>query len=354
MRFLTWLKSGTPLAVLLKVVGTASALISLFLGIVQVKNVVTKWRSGQAATRELLAAADFKLSTRDYAQAWALATQAVDSFPSSDSARAKQLSVAMAWLRDIRLGAPGDPSFSAVADKLTPVLLRAASRARGRTRADALAHLGWLTFLKWRDGSRGLAVAEPYRQALAIDPVNLYANAMLAHWLLYPGGGGGTLESARPHFARALGSATTADERQFVRYWQATALINRNEEFAPELIRLSAAMAAQGDTLSAGDRSRILWLAYTLPGWTGLDHLTDSVSVTEQQAAFPWLVRGLDAERNPLYRAVTARLTELAGDTAQAVASYQAILKEFPTLPPGGKTYLAGAVKSRQRYAQRP
>ena len=354
MRFLNWLKSGTPLAVLLKVVGTASALISLFLGIVQVRNVVTKWRAGQAATRELLAAADFKLSTRDYAQAWALATQAVDSFPSSDSARAKQLAVAMAWLRDIRLGAPGDPTFSAVADKVTPVLLRAASRPQGRTKADALAHLGWLTFLKWRDGSRDLAVAQPYRQALAIDPGNLYANAMLAHWLLYPGGGGGTLESARPHFTAALASAKTPEERQFVRYWQATALINRNEEFAPELVRLSAAMAAEGDSLSPDDRSRILWLAYTLPGWAGLDHLTDSVSAAEQQAAFPWLIRGLDAERIPLYRAVTARLTELSGDTARAVVSYQAILKDFPTLTAAGKTYLAGAVKTRQRYARRP
>jgi len=36
------------------------------------------------------------------------------------------------------------------------------------------------------------------------------------------------------------------------------------------------------------------------------------------------------------------------------VVSYQAILKDFPTLTAAGKTYLAGAVKTRQRYARRP
>jgi len=348
-RFFAWLRSGTPLAIFLKCVGTASALISLFLGAVQVRNVVVKWRSGQAAARELLAAADFKLSTRDYPQAWLLASQAVDSFPASAPARAKQLAVAMAWLRDITISsAGGDPSFSAVADKLTPVLLRAASRTEGREKADVLAHLGWLTFLKWRDGARNLAVAQPYRQALAIDSSNLYAHAMLGHWLLYPGGGGGSLADARAHFAAALTTATTPAERQFVRSWQAAALVNRNEEFSPELIRVAGAMAAEGDTLSPGTRSRILWLAYALPGWPGLTHLTDSVGVAEQQAAFPWLTHGLEAERQPLYRAVAARLTELSGDTAGARLRYQTILKDFPALPPAGREYLAAAVRRRR------
>jgi hypothetical protein len=354
MRFVAWLKSGTPLAIFLKSVGTASALISLFLGVVQVKNVVVKWRAVQTAARELLAAADFKLSTRDYPQAWLLISQAVDSFPSSAPAKAKQLTVAMAWLRDItHTSEANDPTFSAVADKLTPVLLRAASRTEGREKADVLAHLGWLTFLKWRDGARGLSVAQPYQQALAIDSSNLYAHAMLGHWLLYPGGGRGTLSDAQAHFAAALTSAKTPAERQFIRTWQAAALINRNEEFAPEPIRLAAAMAAEGDTLSPGDRSKILWLAYTLPGWPGLAHLTDSVGVAQQQAAFPWLTHGLDAERQPLYRAVVARLTELSGDTAGAVLRYQAILKESPALPAAGRAYLAGAVK-RQPSSSRP
>jgi hypothetical protein len=125
---------------------------------------------------------------------------------------------------------------------------------------------------------------------------------------------------------------------------QAAALVNRNEEFAPELIRLAAAMAAEGDTLSPETRSKILWLVYTLPGWSGLDHLTDSVGVAQQQTAFSWLARGLDRERNPLHRAVFARLTELSGDTAGAVLRYQGILKDFPSLPPAGRAFLARAV----------
>jgi hypothetical protein len=350
-RFVDWLRSGTPLAIFLKCVGTVSAVISLFLGAVQVKNVVGKWRSGEAAAKELLAAADLKLATRDYEQAWALASQAVDSYPSFAPAKAKQLDVAMVWLRDVTVsGGTQDPSFSAVSDKVTPVLLRAASRTQGKEKADVLAHLGWLTFLKWRDGERNLAVAQPYQQALAIDPGNLYANLMLAHWLLYPGGGGGTLADARLHFDAALKTATTKEERQFVRSWQMVALLNRDERFAPELVRVSAAMAADGDTLSAKERSRVLWLVYTLPRWRGLDHLTDSVTLAQQREAFPWLNHGFDGDRDPLYGAVSARLTELSGDTAGAVQQYKAILKESPALSPPGRDYLTHAIQRLSRH----
>ena len=350
-RFAAWLRSGTPLAVFLKCVGTASALISLFLGAVQVKNVIGKWRSGQTAARELLAAADLKLSTRDYAQAWSLTSQAVDSYPSFAPARDKQLEVAMAWLRDISVsGGTGDPSFSAVSDKVTPVLLRAASRTNGKEKADVLAHLGWLTFLKWRDGARSLTVEQPYRQALALDPGNIYAHVMLGHWLLYPGGGNGTLEDARSHFAAALKTAKAPQERQMVRWWQMTSLLNRDETFAPELIRVSAAMAAEGDTLSPRERSRILWLVYTLPRWHGLDHLTDSVTLAQQRDAFPWLTHGFPDERDPLYSAVSARLTELSGDTAGAVQRYKAILQKSPSLSPGGREYLTHAIQRLGRH----
>jgi hypothetical protein len=348
--FVDWLRSGTPLAVFLKCVGTASAVISLFLGAVQVKNVVGKWRSGQAAAKELMAAADLKLATRDYGQAWALTTQAVDSYPSFEPAKAQQLQVAMAWLRDISVsGGTQDPSFSAVSDKVTPVLLRAASRTQGKEKADVLAHLGWLTFLKWRDGARNLSVAQPYQQALAIDPGNLYAHVMLGHWLLYPAGGGGTLADARSHFEAALTTATTSSERQFVRSWQMAALLNRDETFAPELIRVSAAMAAENDTLAGKDRSRILWLVYTLPRWRGLDHLTDSVTLAQQQAAFPWLTRGFE-QPDPLYRTASARLAELSGDSTGAARQYRAILQESPSLSPTGREYLTHAIQRLGRH----
>ena len=349
-RFIDWLRSGTPLAVFLKIVGTVSAVISLFLGAVQVKNVVGKWRSSQAAAKELVAAADLKLGTGDYAQAWSLASQAVDSYPSFEPARAKQLEVAMAWLRDISVtGGTADPSFSAVSDKVTPVLLRAASRSEGKAKADVLAHLGWLTFLKWRDGAHNLSVAQPYQQALAVDKDNLFAHVMLGHWLLYPAGGNGSLADARTHFDAALAAAKTNDERQFVRSWQMAALLNRDETFAPELVRVSAAMAAENDTLSAKSRSRILWLVYTLPRWRGLDHLTDSVTLAQQRAAFPWLTRGFD-QPDPLYSAVSARLTELSGDSAEALERYKAILKQSPTLSPAGREYLTHATQRLSRH----
>ena len=62
------------------------------------------------------------------------------------------------------------------------------ARLQGSRRADLLAHQGWATFLLSRDGttaSWGRRLR--YREALAIDADNPYANAMLAHWTLWAG-----------------------------------------------------------------------------------------------------------------------------------------------------------------------
>jgi len=126
--------------------------------------------------------------------------------------------------------------------------------------------------------------------------------------------------------------------------------MTRLERFAPELVRVSAAMAADGDTLSAKERSRVLWLVYTLPRWRGLDHLTDSVTLAQQREAFPWLNHGFDGDRDPLYGAVSARLTELSGDTAGAVQQYKAILTGSPSLSPPGRDYLTHAIQRLSRH----
>jgi hypothetical protein len=64
---------------------------------------------------------------------------------------------------------------------------RALPGSNGSRRADLLAHQGWATFLLWRDGDRSLRPQDRYREALAIDADNPYANAMLAHWTLWTG-----------------------------------------------------------------------------------------------------------------------------------------------------------------------
>ena len=82
----------------------------------------------------------------------------------------------------------------------------------------------------------------------------------------------------------------------------------------------------------------------------GLDHLTDSVTLAQQREAFPWLNHGFDGDRDPLYGAVSARLTELSGDTAGAVQQYKAILTGSPSLSPPGRDYLTHAIQRLSRH----
>ncbi len=94
--------------------------------------------------------------------------------------------VAMQWLREVQ----GDETSKTFGEALKPALAivdRALPGSSGSRRADLLAHQGWATFLLWRDGDRSLRPQDRYREALAIDADNPYANAMLAHWTLWTG-----------------------------------------------------------------------------------------------------------------------------------------------------------------------
>ena len=97
------------------------------------------------------------------------------------------------------------------------------SKARGPRKADLLAHLGWADFLRWREGQRQLDPADRYRQALAVDPSNVYAHAMLGHWLLWSSD---SVVDANRHFDAALQSGR---ERPFVRRLQLAGLGNKHD-----------------------------------------------------------------------------------------------------------------------------
>src|SRR4030095_9674786 len=101
---------------------------------------------------------------------------------------------------------------------------------------------GWATFLKSRD--RGEGDPEPiYRQALTIDPKNVYANIMLAHWLSW---NRRPLDDARPYFDAAVASGK---ERPLVRRLQFAALRNHSSNEADtEVLRIANSMRQQNET----------------------------------------------------------------------------------------------------------
>ena len=232
----------------LKWVASITAVISLILGAQQ----LTTWiRDSVQHRRE--AAAQVELARQQasrgaFAEAWASLDRAEGLQPGEpvDSAR---VDIAFAWLHDARPG-PGRP-FSTITDAVTPALDRALLNAGGTRRADLLAHLGWAAFLRSRDGVTGDPAAR-YREALAADARNVYAHAMLGHWLMWTGS---SVASAREHFATALAGA--GDQRAFVRRLQLASLTNRGEPADAELLRLADDMRQRGEVLEPAAADRI-------------------------------------------------------------------------------------------------
>jgi len=141
----------------------------------------------------------------------------------ADTSRAKTLEedVAMQWLRG--LAVESGQKFGDAMKTPLAVLDRAAPFASGSRQGDLLAHLGWATYLRWRDGERSLDPPAIYRKALAADPANPYANAMLGHWTVSYDDRPNDLEQARRLFRMAIDSGRATD---VVRGLQLAALRN--------------------------------------------------------------------------------------------------------------------------------
>jgi Tfp pilus assembly protein PilF len=273
----------------LKLVGAATAVVSLILGGRQLVNVVSdraeRARQAEASAQEaaaLVAVARQQTARGEYADAWRTLDRA-DEESRSDAAAGVRLDVAFRWLEEAKK--PADQPFRTITDVVVPTLDRMSLDERHPRRADILAHIGWATFLKSRDTQAG-DPAVVYKQALALDAQNPYANIMFAHWLLW---NREPVDTARPYFEAALASGK---ERAFVRRFQIAALSNRSDLAADfELIRVSNAMRQQNETPDSGS-VRVLYRNYrSMYGQNLMDVEPSRVGVppADQLATFGWL-----------------------------------------------------------------
>ena len=136
------------------------------------------------AVEPLLAEATAQRRRSQSLEALATLARARTMAPDSDAVRQMQEDVAMEWIRTVRVES-GKSSFGDAIRPALNVVDAALPTATGQRRADLLAHSGWATFLMWRDGDRRLNPVEWYDEATSLDPGNPYANAMLAHWILF-------------------------------------------------------------------------------------------------------------------------------------------------------------------------
>jgi hypothetical protein len=183
-------------------------------------------------------------------------------------------------------------------DEIMPVLDAGLARAQGHLprRADILAHIGWGHWLNQTLAQRefGPAAERDLRQALQIDPSNVFAHAMLGNWIMQTGGV--TAEALR-HFRKAVESKKA---RPFVRSLQLGVLVYpRDSETRLALIRLANEMRRNGESLDDRDRSRIL-AAYdpTVNSAGELSETLSAVPPNEAWATYLWLDTGIDGDHS--------------------------------------------------------
>ena len=318
----------------LKWIGGVTALLSLFLVAQQVNNVVSTWTDRQESGAALIMASDLQASAGDYAGAWGLLDQAVALEPGSTRAQAHRVDLAMLWVRNITK--TGDQTFSEIVNPLLPSLYLGAVRSGSSERADALAHIGWSNALRTRDGVRGLAIDEQFDAALAADPDNVFAHTWQAAWLFMRANDVDydkpRIDLARAHFDAAL---ATGQRRRWIRSMQLSSYLGSFDIAAQiESIAVVASLRAEGNTLPAHAMSFVRELTELVVGrGDQADALREAASNrfswNEILDLYAW-ARSMRPDNNnvPQERYALARLTELAGEPANALTMYRSLLVE--------------------------
>jgi hypothetical protein len=215
-----------------KWIGLAAAAISLGSAAYGVLRAQADMKERARTVTEQLETGHLQQSAGDYAQAWASFQKASEaaakdgpiakllggSSAAQNKARTAQEDLGMEWLRHAVI--PEGHNFAEIADPVIKLLSADLSEASGARKADMLAHIGWGYFLKKRDDVGG-TVSDPtafYRQAVALDPTNPYANAFWGHLIAW---NRGSVVDVQQHFAAALSSKREHDQ---VRGYQLSAL----------------------------------------------------------------------------------------------------------------------------------
>jgi hypothetical protein len=288
--------------------------------------------SAMAVAQSQSRQADYQLSVQSY-------VDILKADPLYRPALDQQLQATMLWVEDYHVFLkPGEDPGTAVAaqlDQIIAILDAGLARTHGIAAADVEAHLGWAHWLNQHVAERefppNAAAERDFRAALATDPSNVYANAMLGNWLTM---NGGTFADAVQYFNTAV---ATGKARPFVRRLQLAGLRNRNEPGADgALMKAANEMREGGESLDAEDKHRVL--SYCCDP-TLLDHaeLTESLSAVSPDDAWQtylWLDNSQNTGENTnhqrmMHDFIAANIAEISGDKQKSLSEYRALQQEL-------------------------
>jgi tetratricopeptide (TPR) repeat protein len=186
-----------------------------------------------------------------------------------------QLTAAMLWVENSH--APESAAAGPALDQIMAILAAGLVRAKGSRAADVQAHIGWAHWLNQHIAARefGPDAEQNLRAALAADPHNVYASAMLGNWTLQ---NGGNIADAVQFFNTAV---ATGKARPFVRTLQLAGLVDRDVAGARNAVMQAANdMRRSGEPLDPDTRRRVVTFCCDL-------NLNNHVELAESLAAIP-------------------------------------------------------------------
>jgi TIR domain len=285
-------------------------------------------RTQQEQTARETASATELCMSGSHAAAWNRFDELVARYPSDAAVHRAREHCGMRWLREIRVRV-GEQTFADIVKRVQPVLVAALPNATGQRAADLFAHLGWADYLLTREGATAGDPAAQFQRSIKEEPDNVYAHAMWGQHLWWFRDRDA---EARQHFERAVASGR---EREFVRSLQFGGSLSR-AELVPYAVIVANDMRLAGEAMNDPIRNRLWSMAYRsyLFSIDNLDTRSSFLAILPPDthlATFNWLFprSAMRSGDIPVWRYVHAVLLANAGQTAQARAELEALLREL-------------------------
>ena len=257
--------------------------------------------------------------------------------PTNRAALDGQVDAAMPWLENFHVligeGQKAEDLAGPPLARLKTVLEGGLARTSGRDAraADILAHLGWAHWLNEKIAFKEFDGAEPvFRRSLAIDPSNVFADAMIGNWLLQTHGDSA---AAMRHFQIAL---ATGKERPLVRDMQLGGLLHDDDPgMHAEFVKALNQVRNNNEPIDPEIKSRALYL-YDVSFSQGNEfrEVLTAVPSDENWKTYLWLAPKAPGDLRQDF--IHASLAEFSGNRTAAVNEFKALL---PKLKAQGMSY---------------
>ena len=212
-----------------------------------------------------------------------------------------------------------------IVKRVQPVLVAALPNATGQRAADLFAHLGWADYLLAREGATAGDPAAQFQRSIKEEPDNVYAHAMWAQHLWW-------FRDRDAEARQHRDSRRQQCEREFVRSLQFGGSLSR-AKFVPYAVIVANDMRLAGEAMTDSLRNR-LWSAAYQPYLFAIDDRSNFLAILPPDAhlaTFDWLFprSAMRSGDVPVWRYARAVLLANAGQTVQARAELEALLKEL-------------------------